>query len=175
MIGTTTATEYTLKPLQHSRLRHLVQRWVSTIAPTALAKGLRISASIDPAIPEHILIEPEALTTIVDELLSNAIRFTNAGDVTLSIDHRGDAMALTIRDTGIGMPSYLTASLLRGTVQTRPLSHRARDARPSGLDLVQRLTRLLGGSVILYSRLGEGTAVTVLLPLMTDTAHPTRS
>jgi signal transduction histidine kinase len=155
-------------------LSHLAQGWISAAAPYALAKRLRLSASVDPTLPVRLTTDPEALSRIAAELLTNAIRFTKSGDIVMTLDHRGSALALTICDTGIGISPSLTVALLSGeqTIETAPLDGTSR--RTSGIATVQRLTRLLGGSIELHSSLGKGTTITVLVPLAHGADGPTR-
>ncbi len=155
-------------------LHDALETWLKATTPVAQQKGLRLTTSLDSTLPARISIDPDALAIIIGELLSNAIRYTQKGEIGLSLAARGSSIAIIVRDTGIGIPSYLTSSLLSGAMPTRPASHDGATSPMPGLATVRRLSQLLGGSMIIFSQIGEGTTVTVLLPLVAVGEAPAR-
>ena len=100
-------------------------------------------------------------------LLSNAVKFTEAnGKIEVEAIGRGPGLRLTIRDTGIGIPSDVLPRLARPFEQASNDPSRAHGGSGLGLALVKSLTQLHGGEFTIKSKEGHGTEVTVTLPLM---------
>lgn len=152
-------------------LRDTLQRWASAVAPLAASRSLSLTTSCDPALPDRIYSESEALNYIVAELMISAVRSAVTDQIDLSLQKRGASFAIVVRDTGIGLPPK-AQKLGSKSVFTRMPEIEAL-ATP-GLSTVRRLTQLLGGSVMIFSQNGGGTTLTVLLPLVTASDAPTQ-
>jgi cell cycle sensor histidine kinase DivJ len=125
--------------------------------------GLSLRATL-PAEPLDIEADPRALKQIALNLLSNALKFTpRGGQVTLNLAGQGDALELTVADTGMGIAPEDLKRLGRPYEQAGDAGQRARGTG-LGLSLVRGFAELHGGEMIIESTLGEGTSVLVRLP-----------
>ena len=121
-----------------------------------------------PARPLEVDADRRALKQIVINLLSNALKFTpTGGTVTLSLAAADGALEVVVADTGVGIAPEDLDRLGRPYEQAGDFEQRARGTG-LGLSLVRALTELHGGALAIESRLGEGTAVTVRLPVLAE-------
>jgi len=119
-----------------------------------------------PSQPLDVLADRRALKQIVLNLISNALKFTPAGGlVTVSMSALAGALELTVADTGLGIAEEDLARLGRPFEQAGTAGQQARGTG-LGLSLVRAFAELHGGEMAIESRLGEGTAVTVRLPVL---------
>ena len=124
-----------------------------------------------PAEPLEVDADRRALKQIVLNLVSNALKFTPAGgSVSVSFTAVASALEIGVADTGVGIAPEDLARLGRPYEQAGDAGDRARGTG-LGLTLVQAFARLHGGDMVIESRLGEGTAVTVRLPVMLTVAE----
>jgi signal transduction histidine kinase len=113
---------------------------------------------------------------ILTNLMSNAVKFTDTGSVTLAVAcPTPDAVVFSVRDSGIGIPASQLQLIFEPFRQVRGSERQAVGGTGLGLAIVKRLTRLLGGDVGVHSVVGEGTDFTVTLPRQlarSDEQHP---
>jgi signal transduction histidine kinase len=119
-----------------------------------LPEGLAV-----PAVTDHY-----ALERILINLVSNALKFTEAGGVTLLLDADEDEVHLTVRDTGIGIEAAFLPHLFDAFKQASSGYGRSHEGSGLGLSIVKRVVELLGGRIGVESQPGEGTAFVVRLP-----------
>ena len=125
--------------------------------------GLRLVVDCPP-LPEPVWVDREAWEKIVLNLLSNALKFTFAGEIEVSLHLEDDDAVLRVRDSGVGIPQHELAHVFERFHRIRETGGRSHEGSGIGLALVQELTRLHGGAVSVESELGRGTAFTVRLP-----------
>ena len=147
--------------------------------PLADAKHLALECRIAPELADGYVGDPSRLRQIVSNLVSNAIKFTEHGSVTIdarlagaSGDRRG--VEIAVRDTGIGIPPESLPTLFDVYVQTDPSIYRRFGGTGLGLPLCLRLVRLMQGDLTVASRPGSGTTFTASLPL-SDAPHGWRA
>jgi PAS domain S-box-containing protein len=159
-------------------------RITATYAPTNLAAltaelaslfrsaveraGLRLLVDCPP-LPEPVYVAPELWEKIVFNLLSNAFKFTFAGEIAVALHQRGAAVELTVQDTGTGIPVEELPHLFERFHRVQGARGRTFEGSGIGLALVQELVRLHGGEVRVASEVNQGTTFTVTIP--TGTAH----
>jgi len=144
----------------------LVHSCIRMIAETAKRKQLRVDTTLDPAVA-IIDADPRRLKQILVNLLGNAVKFTpNGGEVGLEVcgNIAANAVDLIVWDTGIGIDSSDQTHLFQPFVQIDSGLTRQYEGTGLGLALVERLTKLHGGSVSLVSELGKGSRFIVSLP-----------
>jgi two-component system sensor histidine kinase/response regulator len=155
-------------------LDKLVDRVAAIVAPRVAAKGLALEVRLAPEVPRALHGDPGRLRQILLNLLGNAVKFTAAGRIGLSVElaagasaHSGDAVRLEIAvsDTGIGIPEHLQAQLFTPYAQADPSIRRLYGGSGLGLTICRRLADLMGGEVRLHSRAGEGTRFEIALVL----------
>ena len=150
-----------------------IESCVGLLALKAQEAGVELAMRIAPDLPE-IAADRRAFNQILINLISNAIKFTpRGGRVTVSALCDGPKLALAVADTGVGIVESDLPRLGEAFFQGRTSCDRRHDGTGLGLSIVKGLVRLHGGAVEIKSRLGEGTRVTVRLPLETAN-HPVR-
>jgi two-component system sensor histidine kinase/response regulator len=130
----------------------------------ATDKGLRFH--YEPP-PEPIILETDAekLRRLLIHLLSNAVKFTDRGEVELSVRRENDDALIDVRDTGIGIaPEHLERVFEPFWQVEEPTTRRAAGTG-LGLTLARRLARLLGGDITVSSTPGKGSTFTVRVPV----------
>ncbi|MFN8095744.1 MAG: PAS domain S-box protein [Vicinamibacteria bacterium] len=140
------------------------------VKEAAKRKGLTLSMSVEP--PElEVPGDARRLKQVLVNLLSNAVKFTpGGGSVGLAASRGGDLVRLVVSDTGIGIAPEDLPRLFQPFVQLDSRLAREHEGTGLGLALVRRLVDLHGGRVSVDSTPGEGTRVTVELPLDGGTA-----
>jgi PAS domain S-box-containing protein len=110
--------------------------------------------------------DKRSVVQIILNLLSNAIKFTERnGSISVSAKTKDENMLITVSDTGIGIPSDRISSITEPFSQSHSDPHKAQDGTGLGLSIVKSIVDVLEGSLHLNSQIGEGTTVTVTLPL----------
>ena len=128
------------------------------------AKSLGFALEIDPALPDSIQHDEERLTQIITNLLLNAIKYTDAGEVRLTLRHHpAGRLHIKVADTGIGIAPDMHAHIFESFSQGD--TGRQKEGVGLGLSIVKNLVQLMGGMVFLESEVGAYTIFTVDLPL----------
>ncbi|WP_087501672.1 transporter substrate-binding domain-containing protein [Pseudomonas sp. SID14000] len=157
----------TLQPVP-TNLVELVRATLRVFEGNARTKGLRLHSEL-PATPVWVLADPLRLKQVLSNLISNAIKFTDRGEVQASLllplpsDNDHLAVELNVRDTGIGISPADQARLFNAFVQAE--GPRARQGAGLGLVISRTLVELMGGTLSLQSVEGVGTKVQVNLQL----------
>lgn len=140
-----------IKPeVQPLRLRQLLMEVVDTMTPLAREKDLDIRVGPGDAVVES---DPVLLRSIIQNYLSNAIRYTGKGGIVVGIRHRGSNARIDVIDTGPGIPVDKQALIFR---EFERLPNAGEGGIGLGLAIVERTARLLGGRVSLRSYEGKG-------------------
>jgi len=113
----------------------------------------------------HVAGDAHRVRQIVANLVSNAVKFTAVGDVRLTAERRRNGVRLVVRDTGIGMDPAVCAKIFDKFSQADASTTRAYGGTGLGLAICRELADLMGGSIRVESRRGEGSAFIVELPL----------
>jgi CheY-like chemotaxis protein/CHASE3 domain sensor protein len=136
--------------------------------PVAAERGLTFAIDSDASAPPMIETDRQRLEQILKNLLSNAFKFTEEGEVRLEIASvdlaDGPGVAFIVRDTGIGISPDQQASIFEAFQQADGTISRKYGGTGLGLSISRELARLLGGAITLESRPGEGSAFTLTLP-----------
>ena len=154
-------------------LRDIVERTVEQLAERAQRKGLHILADYDPAVPTAVMGDPIRIRQIVTNLLGNAIKFTQEGDVsvTVTVDTPPSALdgvpkiKLAVTDTGSGISAEGQAKLFQSFSQVDGSSTRVHGGTGLGLSICKQLSGLMGGTIGVESVIGQGSTFWVVLPL----------
>ncbi|MBM2617922.1 HAMP domain-containing protein [Actinoplanes sp. LDG1-06] len=147
-------------------------------APQANEKGLEFRVWLQPGLPESILTDTQRLHQILRNMLSNAVKFTDNGSVTLSIfgappetDFEIPALAaarqviaFAVTDTGIGINDEKLAIIFEPFQQADGTTTRKYGGTGLGLSISRDLAALLGGTIVVSSRPGEGSTFTLYMP-----------
>ncbi len=146
-------------------LRRLLDGLVKTFQPGAEEKGLSLSVAIDPTAPPSIDTDPQRLGQILKNLLSNALKFTEKGGVSLRVfADTPESIAFAVRDTGIGISAPQQSFIFEAFRQAEGGMHRKYGGTGLGLSISRDLARLLGGGIEVRSEPGQGSEFTLALP-----------
>jgi CheY-like chemotaxis protein/CHASE3 domain sensor protein len=139
--------------------------------PAADQKKLAFSSLIEPGTPQQIETDSQRLGQILKNLLSNALKFTERGEVSLRVfGSVGGRVAFVVRDTGVGIPMNQQEVIFEAFRQADGSVHRKFGGTGLGLSISKDLARLLGGSIAVQSAVGEGSVFTLTMPLQYSTA-----
>jgi signal transduction histidine kinase/HAMP domain-containing protein/DNA-binding response OmpR family regulator len=158
-------------------LRPMLER---TFRHVAEATKLAFHIDLRPGVPETIPTDPQRLQQILNNLLSNAFKFTERGKVEFvaematsgwspsneALNHALQVIAFRVIDTGIGIPLQKQQSIFESFAQADGSTSRKYGGTGLGLSICRSLTRLLGGEIRIHSEPGVGSIFTVYLPLI---------
>jgi PAS domain S-box-containing protein len=156
-------------------LEDLVESVCKNLLPVASAKAVAVSLFIDPGLPAAIVSDSARLRQILNNLISNAIKFSANSEKPSHVDVRLVAtstqrMKLTVKDNGIGMSNSFQESLFTPFTQAEASTTRNFGGTGLGMTICKHLTEILGGDITVESTEGEGTSFIVNLPLEQDDA-----
>jgi PAS domain S-box-containing protein len=142
-------------------LHDLVQRVAELVAIRANEKNLELAYRITPEVPGYLVGDPNRLRQILINLLGNAIRFTEAGEVVLQIqpDPQGldpGMLLFSVRDTGIGIPADKHALIFDSFSQADHSITRQYSGTGLGLAIAKKLVDRMGGRIWVESEVGKG-------------------
>ena len=132
-------------------------------AAMAQAKGIALVLEAGPGAGDEVMGDPFRIRQVADNLISNALKFTDEGSVTIRADVVEGRLVFSVRDTGRGIGREEKERIFQEFVRLR--SAQGVDGFGLGLSIVDRLVKLLGGSISLESRLGEGSKFIVSVPV----------
>jgi signal transduction histidine kinase len=148
--------------LQDFSLPDLLSGVMADLKPQAVAKGIDLALTSPGDIPEVIHSDPIRLRQIISNIVGNAIKFTQQGQVSLTVESEDPFLVLTIRDSGIGLTEEQQKRLFQPFMQADSSHTRKYGGTGLGLALCKRLAELLGGDIqLLSSKPGEGSVFQV--------------
>ncbi len=161
-------------------LRSVVDDVMRTLAPRAHQKGLELAYHVAADIPESIAGDPTRVTQILVNLIGNAVKFTEVGEVVLRVDCEPTddthvEVRLAVSDTGIGIPSEQQANIFDAFTQADMSTTRRFGGTGLGLAIASQLTALMQGRISLQSTPGAGSTFTVSLVFEVRPGLPTRA
>jgi signal transduction histidine kinase len=151
------------------QLADLLEQCVRAVEPLA-QDGVAMQRDFSAPLPP-LWTDGEKLRQIVFNLLSNAAKFTAAGQIRVSARATGGQVAIAVADTGIGIPATKLDAVFEEFEQVQPGAARAQGTG-LGLAISRRLARLMGGELAAASTLGVGSTFTLTLPLRHGEAQP---
>ena len=160
--------------LENVNLHILLEDLVSLMQPQFDEKQLFLELKIDRKVTSTINTDPDKLRQILKNFLSNAVKFTDKGGVTVSLCHLDDEkssqlpVCISIRDTGIGIPADKQALIFQAFKQADGSTSRRYGGTGLGLSISRELAHLLGGEIDLQSEPGKGADFRIRLPLVFD-------
>lgn len=157
-------------------LRALVTEIVNDFVPAADRKQITLRCEVDEA-PPRVLLDRDKITRIVQNLVSNAVKFTDEGEVRVRLWQDNERLLLQVRDTGIGIDPDDLPAIFEKFRQADGSHARRFGGTGLGLAITKELCHAMGGSVRVSSRPGRGSTFVVNLPLRlpdrVDTPRPT--
>jgi PAS domain S-box-containing protein len=139
------------------------------------AKRLGLTLTIDcPELPEPVYVDRDLWGKLVLNLLSNALKFTFSGGITIALGQEDGAATLSVSDTGVGIPPEDQAHLFERFRRVRDARSRTHEGSGIGLALVAEIAQLHGGGITVTSRPGEGSTFRVRVPFGSAHLDPDR-
>jgi CheY-like chemotaxis protein len=146
-------------------LPEMVDSALATEREKAEAKGLTLTATLDPTLPQTMIGDATRIQDVLGHLLDNAIKFTHRGSVELTLTCEGEVLKIEVRDTGIGIEPERQARIFESFHQIDSGLSRNYPGLGLGLALVQKLLALMGGEIAAVSEPKKGSTFTVRLPI----------
>ena len=147
-------------------LRELFASLQTMFSQMAMEKGLRLRHKVDADVPDALLLDPRRLRQIMINLIGNAIKYTDHGEVTLHVsaevnpdDEQFVQCTMAVTDTGTGIAAADLTRVFEPFTQVESSSEKARSGTGLGLSIVKRLSELLGGRISIESVVDSGTTV----------------
>ncbi len=142
--------------------------------PKSNEKNIRLSSKIDPNIPDNLIGDPTRLNQILLNLVGNAIKFTNQGEIKIVIELQSGSdetvdLKFSIIDTGIGIPKDKLPALFKEFNQVSNETTRKYGGTGLGLAIVKQLVELMKGTVSVQSEVNKGSEFTFSIPLKRNT------
>jgi len=150
--------------------RKLAEDCVTLLADQAERKGLQLICLIAADLPARLLGDPTRLRQVLLNLIGNAVKFTERGEVVLLLTTNGTptdgkpTIELAVRDTGIGIPAQARERLFKPFSQADSSTTRKYGGTGLGLVICQRLVQFMGGAINLDSQPGQGSTFTCRIP-----------
>jgi signal transduction histidine kinase/CheY-like chemotaxis protein/HPt (histidine-containing phosphotransfer) domain-containing protein len=161
-------------------LRAIVESVVETLAPQARRKALNFACFVDPSLPAIIKGDPVRLRQILFNLIGNAIKFTERGQVLVEAAPvaaadagAGPRLRIAVRDTGIGMDETALQRLFKPFSQADSSTNRRYGGTGLGLSICKHLVDLMGGRISVASTPAQGSEFAFELDLEPGDASPT--
>jgi signal transduction histidine kinase/CheY-like chemotaxis protein/CHASE3 domain sensor protein/HPt (histidine-containing phosphotransfer) domain-containing protein len=156
-------------------IREIVERVRSIYSGNASSKGIALTRSVDPKISAAVMVDPLRLRQILNNFVSNALKFTSEGSIEIKSELVGrnaseDHVRFTVTDTGIGISDENQRHLFQPFSQGDGIEAQRAGGTGLGLTICRRLADMMGGMVEMESELGKGT--TMILTLTLPIADP---
>ncbi|MDZ7261707.1 MAG: PAS domain S-box protein, partial [candidate division KSB1 bacterium] len=146
-------------------IKELIQSNLDTIKPLCDDKGLKLEAHLDKEIPDYIFNDQEKIAQVLTNVLSNAVKFTDRGRISLkaTCEDGGTTLKIMIQDTGIGMSEEDVTNIFQAFQQLS--SSRGRRGTGLGLSISKKLMDLIGGDITVRSKPDKGSRFVIEIPL----------
>ncbi len=147
-------------------LRAMVEETVELIAPRAHEKNLEIGSYVEDSLPANVLGDAARLRQILLNLAGNAIKFTDTGGITLTVEQGElEQVRFAVRDTGIGIPAQEQSRIFLEFEQADAVASRKFGGTGLGLAISKRVVEHMGGKIGVESMPGAGSTFHISLPL----------
>ena len=150
------------------QVRFPLKRWLrEVVVPmqvSAQSKGLELLIHAAPDLPKEMVGDPGRMRQIVTNLVSNAIKFTEAGCVTVRLSVSDGQLLISVQDTGIGIAPDMQQAIFEAFVQADNSTSRRYGGTGLGLAISMQLVRAMGGQMTLQSTSGRGSLFCVSIP-----------
>ena len=148
-------------------LNDLLEKVAEMVATRAQEKGLTLVCEVAPGVPAHLVGDPTRLQQVLLNLIGNAIKFTETGEVSVRVTSDGDSSAptcFTVRDTGIGIPIEQMGRVFERFTQADSSMTRRFGGSGLGLTISKRLVEAMGGRIWADSVVDQGSVFSFAVP-----------
>ena len=148
-------------------LNFILETIVNSLKPLILKKNLKIHLKKLNDLEANMLSDETKINQIFINLLNNAIKFTEKGEIYVELSIRDKNLYIIIKDTGSGIPEYILPYIFERFVQVSDIYKQYHPGGMGlGLSIVKTYVNLLGGNISVKSKVGEGTEFTIVLPYL---------
>ena len=152
-------------------LRAALEIAISLFRGDAREKGIALNSEIAPEVPATVVGDPDRLAQVLTNLVGNAVKFTERGEVTVAVGMASEELEFSVRDTGIGIPDDKLDSIFESFSQVDPSRTRRFGGTGLGLAICRGLVELMGGAIRTQSVQGRGSVFSFTVPLAVP-RHP---
>lgn len=146
-------------------VRQLIEQAVENHHVSASRKGLRLRQHVAENVPLTVNMDKTKLLQILNNLLHNAVKFTDQGHIDLTVRREGHYLYFEVKDTGCGIAAEEQKFVFDKFFQVKENNYSAKEGTGLGMNIVRELVKLMGGEILLHSVGGKGTSVVFTLPL----------
>lgn len=146
-------------------LRECLMETVEMMKDRAQKKDLNLKLEVSPSVPVKLSGDPYRLGQILLNLIGNAIKFTDEGDVTVEVKRNNNDIEFCVHDEGVGIPEEKLGEIFESFKQLDSSSTRRHGGAGLGLAISKGLAELMGGHIFVNSELGKGSIFTFVLPI----------
>jgi len=152
-------------------LPDLADNSVRVLAAKCQEKNIRLSCEIAPDLPKTVIGDPSRIRQILVNLLGNAVKFTEHGEISVSVKPLGKQsrniclIVFSVKDTGIGISADKLEAVFESFTQADSTTTRQYGGTGLGLSISKKLTQLMGGDLSVQSEVGKGSVFSFTLPL----------
>ncbi|RUT97697.1 response regulator, partial [Mesorhizobium sp. USDA-HM6] len=161
---------------QPTSLREIADNIIELLAAKAFSKNIGLGCYVEPDVPQMITADPGRVRQVLLNLIGNAVKFTDAGGVLLTVararTESTDRICFTIADTGPGLREEDMERIFEEFEQSDGTSTRVHGGAGLGLAISKRLVIAMGGTISVSSRLGEGSEFVFDIPAAAATEPP---
>jgi PAS domain S-box-containing protein len=157
-----------------------VGKTTQSLASRAIEKDLELACRVSPALPERLIGDPSRLRQIIINLVGNAIKFTDHGEIVVEVDsqafdEKSVDLHFSVRDTGIGIPELKQGMIFDEFSQADTSTTRRFGGTGLGLTICKQLVGLMGGKIWVESEVGVGTTFHFTVNLKVAEEQPSTS
>ncbi|RMF56469.1 MAG: response regulator, partial [Calditrichaeota bacterium] len=154
-------------------LEEIINRTSAIITPRVYEKGLELIIDVDSQLPGYVKGDPVRFQQILLNLLGNAVKFTEKGEIVLSVylmksNSRETTIKVEVKDTGIGIPREKQSVIFESFSQADGSTTRKYGGSGLGLSISKQLTELMGGKIGVESEVGVGSTFWCIIPFQTS-------
>ncbi|MDX8477345.1 response regulator [Mesorhizobium sp. VK24D] len=161
---------------QPTSLREIADNIIELLAAKAFSKNIGLGCHVEPDVPQMVTADPGRVRQVLLNLIGNAVKFTDAGGVLLTVarvrTESSDRICFTVADTGPGLREEDMERIFEEFEQSDGTSTRVHGGAGLGLAISKRLVIAMGGTISVASRLGEGSEFAFDLPATAATEPP---
>jgi CheY-like chemotaxis protein len=144
--------------------RDMLGEAIGLFEPQAAEKGLTLSFAPTDDLPAYVSLDPDRLRQVLLNLIGNAVKFTEAGAVTVTVSYAGDRLRVAVKDSGAGMDAEQQAKLFQRYSQVDGSMAKAGRGTGLGLAICRGLVEAMGGEIGVTSAVGEGSTFAFEIP-----------
>ena len=157
-----------------------IGKTTQTLSNKATEKGLELACRVSPDLPERLVGDPRRLRQVIVNLIGNAIKFTDSGEIVVEVEMQGKDensvdLHFSVRDTGIGIPQEKQDLIFEEFSQADTSTTRRFGGTGLGLTICKQLVQLMGGTIWVDSEVGSGTTFHFSVPMRIAAEQPSTS